>query len=93
MVYFQPFCFHVGFAFSNLLFLSYVFVLFLVCFQSIKKHCFPCNSDVFELCWLKVILMFYAVVLVFFGFLCCLFAVLNNEVEWFCVCAVCFLVL
>ena len=42
-----PVCFDVGFV-SVLLFICFdvVFVLFLVHFQTMKKHCFPCTSCV-----------------------------------------------
>ena len=44
---FLPFCFCVSFVFGNDLVLFMFLSCFLFCFQSMKKHCFPCNSGVF----------------------------------------------
>ena len=54
----------------------FVLVLFLVLLSDYEKHSFPCNSSVFESCWLEGSLMFMFYVL--FVFLICLFR-LNNE--------------
>ena len=42
---FLPFCFDIG-LFLFCCFFDCVFVWFLVCFQTMIKHCFPCNSSV-----------------------------------------------
>ena len=87
---FLLFCFMLA-----LLLVCYYFVVvlflfcFLICFQTMKKHCFPCNSSVFSYVGKRsFILMVYDFVLVFLVLFVCN---LNNEVALFCVCVVCFL--
>ena len=87
----SAFLFYVGFVFGTL---SFVIVLFLFCFQSTKKHGFPCNSSDFESCWLRGSLFFASCFMFLFSFLHVLFVSCpSNEVVLLHVYVVCLLFL
>ena len=71
---FLPFCFDVGFVFGMFSFVLVLFLLcFLLCFDRLRKHCFPCNSSVFSHVGYKVVLYLFSFMCLF---LICFFLVL-----------------
>ena len=71
--------------------ICFVFVLFLglLSFQTMKKHCFPCNCGV--LCVMEKAVYVYVLCFVLaFLFLMLFVCNLNNNIALFCVCVVWF---